>query len=74
MILNDIYNSFFLFHIRNLIYFRSITYFLYFFVSMCAFLKKAHPFFAPSSERVRCASSAPCVFDNIGFSASKMLV
>ncbi|KAJ0918586.1 hypothetical protein HanRHA438_Chr05g0219631 [Helianthus annuus] len=36
----------------NLIYFQSITYFLYF--SLCTlFLKKAHAFFAP------------CVFDNI---------
>ncbi|MFS8025660.1 hypothetical protein Hanom_Chr16g01477701 [Helianthus anomalus] len=28
----------------NLIYFQNITYFLYFFSSMCAFLKKAHAF------------------------------
>ncbi|MFS7969081.1 hypothetical protein Hanom_Chr09g00804981 [Helianthus anomalus] len=32
MILNDIYNSFFLFYMWNLIYFQSITYFLYFFL------------------------------------------
>ncbi|MFS7916473.1 hypothetical protein Hanom_Chr02g00177511 [Helianthus anomalus] len=46
----------------NLIYFQSITYFLYFFFSMCAFLKKTHAFLA------LCASPAPCVFDNIGLS------
>ncbi|MFS7930746.1 hypothetical protein Hanom_Chr04g00347901 [Helianthus anomalus] len=49
----------------NLIYFQSIT---YFFFSMCALLKKAHVFFCAlrlGSGRGRCASPAPCVFDNI---------
>ncbi|MFS7996678.1 hypothetical protein Hanom_Chr12g01132661 [Helianthus anomalus] len=50
----------------NLIYFQSITYFLYIFFSMCAFLKKKPTLFLRlGSGRGRCASPAPCVFDNI---------
>ncbi|MFS8026694.1 hypothetical protein Hanom_Chr16g01489721 [Helianthus anomalus] len=43
MILNGIYNSFF-FYMWNLIYFQSITYFLYFF-SLCALFLKSPRFF-----------------------------
>ncbi|MFS7928136.1 hypothetical protein Hanom_Chr04g00317281 [Helianthus anomalus] len=49
----------------NLIYFQCTTYFLYFF-SLCAlFLKKPTLFLRLGSGRGRCASPAPCVFDNI---------
>ncbi|MFS7943319.1 hypothetical protein Hanom_Chr06g00498881 [Helianthus anomalus] len=49
----------------NLIYFQSITYFLYFF-SLCAlFLRWPTLFLRLDSRRGRCASPAPCVFDNI---------
>ncbi|KAJ0523763.1 hypothetical protein HanIR_Chr10g0497341 [Helianthus annuus] len=39
----------FLFYMWNLIYFQSITYFLYFF-SLCALFLKAHAFFAPCAK------------------------
>ncbi|MFS7994797.1 hypothetical protein Hanom_Chr12g01110311 [Helianthus anomalus] len=63
MILNGIYNSFFLFYMWNLSYFQSITYFLYFFSLCTLFLKK--PTLRLGSGRGRCASPAPGVFDNI---------
>ncbi|MFS8003067.1 hypothetical protein Hanom_Chr13g01209551 [Helianthus anomalus] len=52
MILNGIYNSF-LFYMWNLIYFQSLTYFLYFF-SLCAlFLKKKPKLFLRLAPRLR---------------------
>ncbi|KAJ0899015.1 hypothetical protein HanRHA438_Chr08g0363401 [Helianthus annuus] len=51
----------------NLVYFQSITYFFYFFFSMCAFLKKAHAFFLRLEPRLRARPMRlACAFDNIG--------
>ncbi|KAJ0457811.1 hypothetical protein HanIR_Chr15g0778011 [Helianthus annuus] len=70
MILNGIYNSFFFFfilYVESYLFSKHNIFFTFF--SPCALFLKSPRFFCAlrlGSGRSRCASPAPCVFDNIG--------